>query len=279
MGGMLDVLTRDRLLRRIGLDSVPPADAAGLAVAHRAYVSHVPFEDLSVQLGESARLEPSSLVERVLSDGRGGYCFEVNTVLLELLETLGFSVERRLAIVGARSGWTEGSPPNHMALVATTPAGEEFVVEGGWGEGPLDPVPLREGPVPMGPNVAALERDGDGWWFAQHEFGTTPGFRFADAPATLDDFQEHHARLSRSDESMFVQTLVVQQPYDDRIVTLRARTTFVDGRHVRERGVVDSEARFAAVLREQFGITMEGERLARLWARAVEQHEAHSADG
>src|SRR5690242_14832956 len=157
MGEMLDDVTRDRLLRRIGLESMPLADAAGLAVVHRAYVSRVPFESLSVQLGESKPLAPPSLVERVLTDGRGGYCFEVNTVLLELLETLGFTVERRLAIVGERSDWGDGAPPNHMALVATTPAGEEFVVEGGWGEGPLDPVPLREGPVPMGPNLAALD--------------------------------------------------------------------------------------------------------------------------
>jgi N-hydroxyarylamine O-acetyltransferase len=277
MRAMLDDLTRDRLLRRIGLSSVPAADADGLRTAHRAYVSHVPFEDITVQLGESAVLEPGALVERVLTDGRGGYCFEVNTVLLELLTTLGFSVERRLAIVGPRSAHADGQPINHMALVVTTPAGEEFVAEGGWGEGPLDPVPLREGPVQVGPNVARLERDGDGWWFSQHEFGTTPGYRFGDAPVTLDDFQQPHVRTSTSPDSMFVQTLVVQQPYDDRVVTLRGRTTFVDGRGVRERAVLDSADELGAALKSLFGITITGERLARLWAAAVAQHDAHSS--
>jgi N-hydroxyarylamine O-acetyltransferase len=274
---MLDDAKRDRLLRRIGLTQLPSDDLAGLRTVHRAYVSHVPFEDISVQLGESAVLDPEALVERVLTDGRGGYCFEVNTVLLELLTTLGFSVERRLAIVGPRVAFSSGEPINHMALVATTPAGEEFVVEGGWGEGPLDPVPLREGPVRVGPNVAHLERDGDGWWFGQHEYGTTPGFRFGDAPAALDDFQEPHVRTSTSPDSMFVQTLVVQQPYDDRVVTLRGRTTFVDGRDVHERALLDDVDSFGAALKSKFGIAIAGERLDRLWARAVEQHEAHGS--
>jgi hypothetical protein len=77
-----------------------------------------------------------------------------------------------------------------------------------------------------------------------------------------------------------VQTLVVQQPADDRVVTLRARTLFVDGRGLRERVVVEDEATFNAVLRHRFGIdpaALGPERVGRLWAKAVEQHVAHHA--
>ena len=253
----IDADTRDRLLRRIGLAALPAADAAGLRTVQRAFVSHVPFEDLAVQLGESAPLDPEVLVERVLQGGRGGYCFEVNTVLLTLLEALGFEVERRQAIVGPRTAHADGEPTNHLALVAHTPTGESFIVEGGWGEGPLEPLPLAAGPAGVGPFAVEVERDGDGWWVAQHEYGSSPGYRFADAPAALADFEPQHERLSRTATSPFVETLLVQQPYDDKLVTLRARTLFVDGPGRRERLVLDDEEAFASALRDRFGIDPE----------------------
>jgi N-hydroxyarylamine O-acetyltransferase len=278
----IDIAIRDHLLQRIGLDAAPSADSAGLRAVHRAYVSHVPFEDLAVQLGESAPLDPDALVDRVLTGGRGGYCFEVNTVFALLLESLGFEVERREAIVGPRDAHASGEPTNHLALVVRTPAGESFIAEGGWGEGPLEPLPLAEGVVTLGPFSFGIERDGDGWWVEQHEHGSSPGFRFADAPATLADFQPHHERTSTAPDSAFVQTLLVQQPYDDKIVSLRSRTLFADGPGLRERELLDDEDVFATALNDRFGIdpaVLGPERISRLWARAEQQHAARAKRG
>jgi N-hydroxyarylamine O-acetyltransferase len=104
--------------------------------------------------------------------------------------------------------------------------------------------------------------------------------RFADAPASRADFQPHHERLSTSADSSFVPTLVVQQPGDDRVVTLRARTRFVDGPGVCERQILDDEPAVAAALRDRCGVdpaAMGPERVSRLWAQAEEQHAAHQA--
>jgi N-hydroxyarylamine O-acetyltransferase len=270
---------RDRLLARIGLSAPPPADADGLRAVHRAYVASVPYEDLAVQLGETAPLDPEGLAARVLHGGRGGYCFEANTVLFTLLETLGFAVERRQAIVGPRDSYGDGAPTNHMALIVDVP-GERFLADAGLGEGFIDPLPLREGRHAAGPLHWTIERDGDGWWVGQHEWGSVPGFRFAGAASELDAFQPHHQRLATSWESSFVQTLVVQRPYGDRIVTLRARTLSVDGPGVRRREVLRDPGTLAATLRRVFGIdpdVLGPDRLDRLWARAAQQHDAHLA--
>jgi N-hydroxyarylamine O-acetyltransferase len=273
----IDVDTRDRLLRRIGIGAVPPADATGLAAIQRAFVASVPFEDLTVQLGESAPLDPPALVERVLGGGRGGYCFEVNTVLRELLTALGFEVTRHQAIVGARDAHGRGEPTNHLALVVDTPEAGRFIAEGGWGEGPMEPLPLAEGRAGRAPFEVTIERDGDGWWVAQHEFGSSPGFRFADEPATLADFEPHHARLSGTADSPFAQTLLVQRPGDERIDTLRSRSVFADGPGLRERRLLADRDEFVAALRG-FGIdtwALGPARRERLWERAVAQHNEH----
>jgi N-hydroxyarylamine O-acetyltransferase len=251
---MSDTAIRDRMLHRIGLTEVPTADADGLRSVHRAFVLHVPYENIAVQLGESEPLDPQALVRRVLHGGRGGYCFEANTVLQTLLETLGFVVERRRAIVGSRDAYRTGEPTNHLALIVHTPHAGPFIAEAGLGEGPLDPLPLTAGPVASGAFQFVIERDSEGWWVAQHPYGSIPGFWFSDMPATLADFQPHHARLSMSPSSPFVQTLVIQRPVGDHIVALRARTLSIKGPGRRERVVLDGVTAFAATIRDRFEI-------------------------
>jgi N-hydroxyarylamine O-acetyltransferase len=164
-------------------------------------------------------------------------------------------------------------------LVAATAGGERFLCDAGWGEGPLEPVPLRTGAHVQGPLTWTVERDGDdGWWIAQHAWGSSPGFRFGDEPVPLDAFAPHHERLAATADSGFVKTLVVQQPKDDHIVTLRARTLTHDGPGRDERTVVGDQDAFAATLRDVFAIdpdALGAGRLARLWANARAQHEAH----
>jgi N-hydroxyarylamine O-acetyltransferase len=182
---MPDAATRDRLLRRIGLTEAPAPDAARLRTVHRAFVLSVPYENIAVQLGETEPLGPYALVQRILAGGRGGYCFEANTVLQTLLEAVGFTIERREGIVGPRDAHHRGEPVNHMALIAHTPDAGPFIAEAGLGEGPLDPLPLTAGPVTAGAFRFTIERDSEGWWVAQHAYGSIPGFRFSDMPATL----------------------------------------------------------------------------------------------
>jgi N-hydroxyarylamine O-acetyltransferase len=260
----------ERLLERIGLAAMPAPDVDGLRELHRAYVGSVPYEALAVQLGESAPLHSGDLLDRVVSGGRGGYCFEVNTVLHDLLAGAGFTVERRVANVSG------AELPNHMALVVDV-GDETYLADAGLGEGPLDPTPLVDGATTPGPMSWTVRRTEDGWRLEQHEWGSVAYFTFGDPRADLDDFQPHHRRLSREPDSSFVQTLVVQRPYDDRIVTLRSRTLSVDGPGLREREVLSDAAAWTTALHDEFGVdpaVLGDERMTRLWGLASAQHEA-----
>ena len=86
------------LLEHLGVPAAA-ADRAGLFAVHRAYLEQVPYEDVAVQLGESGPLDEVALTQRVLT-GRGGYCFELNTVLAALLRHVGFEVTHHQAVVG-----------------------------------------------------------------------------------------------------------------------------------------------------------------------------------
>ena len=274
---MPDPATIDALLRRIGLDERPAPDGAGLRAVHRAFVSRLAYDGITAQLGEHAPLDPDALIARTLETGRGGYCFEINTILLTLLEALGFALERRQGIVGPRAAFADGQLTNHMALVATTRDGEQHLCDAGWGEGPLDPVPLTAGTFAAGPLAWTLEpEDGAAWWVGQHAWGSTPGFRFAGAPSPLEAFAPHHERLAAGADSSFVATLVVQRPTDDHIVTLRARTLSRKGPERDTRALLADEAALAQTLRDVFAIdpaALGADRVARLWTQACAQHE------
>ena len=260
----------EALLARIGLERAPSPDLDGLRTVHRAYLARVPYEDLAVQLGETGTLDEAALAARVLRDGRGGYCFELNTLFAALLRGLGFSVTHHQAVVGG-----EG-PTNHMALVVDVD-GSPWLADAGLGEGFLEPLPLREGRFTLGPFTYSLTREPGGtWWMGQHEWSTVSGFRMAASTSAVADFAPHHARLARDPESSFVRTLVVQQPREDRIVTLRSRTLSEVGPGVDSKRVLSREE-FAAVLLDVFGISVGGPRLSRLWELAVRQHEAFVA--
>jgi N-hydroxyarylamine O-acetyltransferase len=58
----------------------------------RAHVQTIPFENIDVLLGVPISLEPEAIVQKLVHDRRGGYCFEQNTLLLEVLTELGYHV-------------------------------------------------------------------------------------------------------------------------------------------------------------------------------------------
>ena len=67
--------------------------APTLEMLQRLYALHtetIAFENLSPFLGEGVDLDASSLQEKLVSHGRGGYCYEQNLLFWHVLMELGF---------------------------------------------------------------------------------------------------------------------------------------------------------------------------------------------
>jgi N-hydroxyarylamine O-acetyltransferase len=267
----------DALLRRVGLDAPPPPTLDGLNAVHRAFASHVPWEVLAIQLDEMGPLDVEAIAERVLHGGRGGYCFELNGLFAWMLEELGFEVQRREAVVGERG---DPSPTNHLALVVSTPGGAPRIADVGMGQGAMESLPLTAG-IHLVPGSLLRwtidPRPDSGWWWGAPPYPAAPGVNIDADVVGYESFAPHHTRMSTSPESSFVQTLVLQRPYDNRFVSLRARTLFVDGPAHAERHVLADSGELAAALQDEFGIdpgALGRARITRLWEGAALQHEA-----
>jgi N-hydroxyarylamine O-acetyltransferase len=66
-----------------------------------AHVTTIPFENVDVLRGVPIDLEIGAIEQKLVFARRGGYCFEQNTLLLEVLRQLGFRVQP----ISARVRW------------------------------------------------------------------------------------------------------------------------------------------------------------------------------
>ena len=83
----------DAYLRRVGLASAPsPPDLAALTAVMAAQSRAIAFENLDVVLGRvPVDIAPAAVAAKLVAGGRGGYCFEQNTLHKLGLGAVGFA--------------------------------------------------------------------------------------------------------------------------------------------------------------------------------------------
>lgn len=148
---------------RIDLESTPRADADGLDAIQRAHRSKIAFENLDIPLGHGVSLEPDRVFDKLVTRGRGGYCFEQNQLFLGALRALGFEARPLMARVWLGA---EGIPPRTHTLNLVRIGDVDWIADAGFGGGYVPPLPLAEAePIPT-PDDAAhrLRCDPDHGW-------------------------------------------------------------------------------------------------------------------
>lgn len=126
----MDRDTVSRYLDRIGAARPDVPDADTLRELHRRHLETVPFENLSIHLGEPIVLTEDALVDKVVRRGRGGFCYELNGLFAALLTALGYDVTLLAASV-FMDGGTLSPAFDHLALLVELD--ERYLVDVGFG--------------------------------------------------------------------------------------------------------------------------------------------------
>lgn len=180
-------LDLDRYCERVGLARVPPPHEDGLFAIHRAQAFAIPFEGFDVLLGREVRLDLASLEKKLVRSRRGGYCFELNGLMLAVLDLAGFRTEPLLARVFFQRTPDEGVRPRTHQVTIVTLSGREWLVDVGFGAAtPRLPIPLE------------LDREheieGEHFRLVSHgELGTMVQHRFPDGWQDLYVFTRERA--------------------------------------------------------------------------------------
>ncbi|HEV3004877.1 MAG TPA: arylamine N-acetyltransferase, partial [Pirellulales bacterium] len=138
-------LDLEAYLDRIGFQGAVAPTLDALDALHYAHATSIPFENLDIQLGRPIKIDLESIQAKLVLRGRGGYCFEQNTLFAAVLELFGFRVTSLAARV--RKGATRVLPRTHMLLEVHV-EGSSWLADVGFGTGgPLLPIAMSPGRV------------------------------------------------------------------------------------------------------------------------------------
>lgn len=201
----------DAYLARIGYAGPRTATLDTLEAVHALHPAAIPFENLNPLLGWPVSLDVGSLQAKLVAGGRGGWCFEHNTLLRHALEALGFSVTS----LAARVLWnalpnSPIGPRSHM-LLRVDLGDRRYIADVGFGgnvlTAPLRLEPHVAQPTPHEPhrllpleNGFVLEASWSGEW--------KPLYRFTMEPQFPADFEVSNWYLCHHPSSFFRQMLI-----------------------------------------------------------------------
>lgn len=268
----------DAYLARIAFDpgsrpSGRPPDLATLQQLALLHPCAIAFENLNPLLRRPVLLDIGSIQQKLVKDGRGGWCFEHNLLLGTALTALGYDVTG----LSARVVWNV--PPgvvrgrSHMVLHVTID-GQSFIVDSGFG-GPTPTAPIRleagvEQTSPHEPvrltamgGAFLLEARLEGTWKALYTFDLQP--------QALADYEMPNWYLCTHPESHFLGRLMAARVQRDRRYALRnadLAVHFPDG--LTERRTLTSGAEIRQALQDLFNIRVPaGAEVDAALARAV----------
>ena len=172
-------------LEWIGFGGRPEVDFATLAQLQRLHMTAVPFENLSITRGVHLPTDAASSVDKIVRQGRGGWCFELNGAFGALLGAIGFDV-RLLGAAVLLGG--PNSVIDHLTLEVT--ADQPYLVDVGFGESFIQPLALNHsGPQDGGNGTYELIGSPQGTTLTRHVDGLPkPEYRFKRVALALDDF-------------------------------------------------------------------------------------------
>src|SRR6476620_9554304 len=133
-------------LKRINYSGPVEPNFATLEKLHRQHLFAIPYENFDVHLGRKIELDEQAFFDKLVMQKRGGWCYEMNGLFAWVLRQLGFEV--RLLAGSVRSVSDTKSQGDHLVLLVELE--RPYVVDVGFGDGFLTPLPLEEGEYRQG---------------------------------------------------------------------------------------------------------------------------------
>jgi N-hydroxyarylamine O-acetyltransferase len=242
-------------LARIGAARPARADAAALRELQLRHLLVVPFENLSIHLGEPIVLEPGALRDKLVRRRRGGFCYELNGAFSELLSALGFQVTLLAARVFGPDGGL-GPPFDHLALRVDVADDGPWLADVGFGRHSSYPLRLdtaAEQADPGGTFRIAGTADGDLDVIRDGQ----PQYRAEPRPRSLGDFEPTCWWQQTSPKSHFTRSLVCSLLTEHGRVTLSDRTLIQTTAGQREERTLTDDAEVLDAYRTHFGIVLD----------------------
>ncbi|MCL2500604.1 MAG: arylamine N-acetyltransferase [Defluviitaleaceae bacterium] len=245
-------------LNRINFIGEVAPDFASLCQLQRRHLMAVPYENLDIMRDIPLSLETDALYEKIVTRGRGGYCFELNGLFAWLLREIGFGVTEYFARFLRNE--TEIPMRRHRVLRVTCANGAEYLADVGVGQIiPREPLPFTLDEInEQGNEQYKLVKD-DFLGYVLYEFykgGWRWVYSFTLDPQVPEDFEAITFYCERYPESFF-RTMDMVHLFTENGRKLVAGREFKvytpEGVQIH---IPASEGEYTALLEREFGIRL-----------------------
>lgn len=248
----------DKLLDRINFNGELIPDQATLFELHECHVRAVPFENQDVQNHVEIQLDLSHLFQKVVTNRRGGFCYELNYLFYQFLKYTGFAVE----MISARTYDEEALGPefDHLALMISLKE-KLWLADVGFGDLFVIPIEIVANKVQFdGRHYFKLEQTAKTWLLLMSKDGKQyeKKYQFNTRPRDISEFEDQCRWKQYDPESYFVRNSIATLP------TPRGRKSIFNEKFiVKEEGKRNDEEvkgndHLIEILRKEFGIHLKG---------------------
>jgi len=258
----------DQYFSRIKYSGSPKRDFATLSEIHYQHLLHIPYENVDVQLGRPLDFDIQSIFKKLVTNHRGGWCYEMNGLLGWALEQVGFEVTRMSGAVN-RASLGDEQLGNHLVLKVILD--RAYIVDVGLGDGLRHPIPLIEGSYDQSFLRYRLELRPDGYWrFHNHPFSNVDSFDFKDEIADEELLMDKCIWLQSSEDSLFKRFLIAQKFTPSSITVQIGKIFSVVTKDGKQTEIIESPERMNSHMFETFGVS---EDFHSLWPKIEVAHE------
>ncbi len=252
------MITVKNYLDRLQFSSAPSSDALGLAKLQERHLLTVPFENLDIVNGVPIVLDEESILQKVVSRKRGGFCYELNAAFAWLLTELGFKVTLQEARVANEQG-EFGIPFDHLAL--RVDLDRPYLVDVGFGRGNLCPLAWnnRDEVRERGGVFCLSDGEEDDLVLKTLDRKTmefTALYRVNKEPHLLEDFAGACSYHQSSSDSVFTQGLLCSMAAPDGRITIRGNVLTLTRNGRTEARELPNDEDVARELKRYFGISL-----------------------
>ena len=211
----------DQYLERIKLKCLSKDKETALFELQKAQFFTIPFENLDIHLGKKILVDEASIFEKLVNKKRGGYCFELNGLMLTALKYLDYNARPLLARVHLDR--EPGGRTHQLNLVELNE--KQWIVDVGFGgSGLRTPILLEENTFeqPNGLDVKLSEHPDWGWMLETKDKGVwKPTYSFDLGIVIHSDILLGNHFTSTSELTHFTHSRTVSMPTKNGRISIK----------------------------------------------------------
>jgi N-hydroxyarylamine O-acetyltransferase len=228
-----------------------------VAELQQKHISTFSFNSIAVLLGQSISLDIEDIYEKIVLKNDGGYCFEHNKLMYEVLNSLGFDVSISIAKV-LNNREDIDSPRTHRITILKWES-NNYVVDVGFGAfSPKAPMKL-DGLEVNGQDYQIVKRQEE--YYLEHLKSRSVFhlYKFNLATYTEADCKMGNFYSSHSPDAVFVNNFVVSLIFPERTLSLRNMSYFKIGKNKTEQISIESSTHLREILLDDFNMSFREE--------------------